>query len=82
MPKVKVSITIDASVLERIDRLTEGSSRSERIERALKHWLRGRRFRALENEIAAYYRDQSVAEAAEDREWAEHSSRQIKKTWK
>ncbi len=82
MSKVRVTITIEASVLERIDRLSQGSSRSEMFERALKHWLRDRRFRALEKGIAAYYRDQPAADGVENREWAEHSSRQIAKTWK
>ena len=82
MAKVKVSVTIEESVLVRVDRLSSGTSRSEIVERALTGWLQDQRRRALEEEVAAYYRSRSAGEEADDREWAELSSSQIRKAWK
>lgn len=82
MTKTKVSVTIERSVLERVDRISAGMSRSEIIERALKRWLSERRRLELEDQIAAYYLDRRVEESSEDREWAELSAAQIGKTWK
>ena len=82
MTKAKVSVTIEESVLERVDRSADGMSRSEIVERALKTWLSNRRRRLLEEEIAEYYAEQSEAESSEDREWAELSASQLRKSWK
>ncbi len=68
MSKVKVSITIEKSVLER--RAADGMSRSEIVERALKRLLSDQLRRHLEGEIAAYYEDQAEWERSEDRKWA------------
>jgi len=46
MAKTKVSVTIEQSVLERVDRVSKGKSRSEIVESALKRWLIERRRRA------------------------------------
>jgi metal-responsive CopG/Arc/MetJ family transcriptional regulator len=81
MPKTKVSVTIDQSLLERVDRVTNGTSRSEIFEQALKRWLNDRRRHDLEEQIDAYYQDRETQEADEDRAWAELSGRQIGKTW-
>jgi len=81
MAKTKVSVTIEQSVLERVDRASVGMSRSEIVERALKRWLTDRRRLELEEQIAAYYLDQQADEAAADREWSELSANQIGKTW-
>ncbi len=82
LSKAKVSVTIDESVLERVDRAADGMSRSEIFGRALRRWLSDRRRRLLDEEIAAYYRDQTDEERSEDRDWAELSGQQIGKTWK
>ena len=81
MAKTKVSVTIDQSVLDHVDRLSEGMSRSEIMERALKRWLNERRRRELEDQIAAYYLGRQDDERDEDREWSELSAKQIRKTW-
>jgi len=81
MAKTKVSVTIETSVLERVDRVSEGRSRSEIVERALKRWLTEKRRRELDEEIATYYSDRRQDELAEDRDWAELSASQIRKTW-
>jgi len=81
MAKIKVSMTIEQSVLERVDRVSEGKSRSEIVESALKRWLIERRRLELEEQIAAYYLDRKADESAEAREWSELSAKQIGKTW-
>jgi metal-responsive CopG/Arc/MetJ family transcriptional regulator len=81
MAKTKVSVTIDRSVLERVDHVTNGMSRSEIFEQALKRWLNERRRHDLEEQIAAYYQERPTKDADEDRAWAELSARQIRKTW-
>ena len=82
MGKAKISVTIDESVLERVDRLSEANSRSEIVERALKRWLVEGRRRQLEEETAAYYRARDEEEQLEDEEWARVSARHLKKSWK
>jgi metal-responsive CopG/Arc/MetJ family transcriptional regulator len=74
-------VTIEQSVLERVDRVSEGKSRSEIVERALKRWLTERRRLELEEQIVAYYSERQEDELAEDREWSELSAKQIGKTW-
>jgi metal-responsive CopG/Arc/MetJ family transcriptional regulator len=81
LPKTKVSVTIEQSVLERVDRVSAGKSRSEIVERALKRWLNEWRRLELEEQIAAYYLDRRNDELTEDREWSELSAKQIGKTW-
>ena len=80
--KAKVSVTIEESVLERVDRVANGMSRSEIVERALKRWLLDRRQRQLDEEIKAYYTQQSEEQRSDDQEWAELSARQLGKTSK
>ena len=81
MSKSKVSVTIDDRVLARVDRIADGGSRSEIIERALKSWLSDQRRLKLEDEIAAYDEGLGAAERDEDREWAELSARHLGKSW-
>ena len=83
MAKAKISVSIEESVLDRVDRLSRGTrSRSEIVERALERWLVEGRRRRLEKEIEAYYRDRDEQERIEDEEWAQLSSRQVEKSWK
>jgi metal-responsive CopG/Arc/MetJ family transcriptional regulator len=81
MAKTKVSVTVDAAVLAQVDQFSEGASRSEIVERALKRWLNDRRRRDLEDQIAAYYLSQRDDERREERDWARLSADQIRKTW-
>ena len=81
MPKTRVSITIDRSLLERVDRVA-GRSRSEIVERALKRWLNDRRRSELEAQVVACYLERESDEVADDREWSELGADQIGKTWK
>ena len=63
--KLKVTITVDRSVVEEIDRLSkeQGESRSHLIEEAIKTWRQGQ----LEKELIDGY----LAMASEDLETAE-----------
>ena len=81
MPKTKVSVTIERSVIERVDLVSKGKSRSEIVERALKQWLIEHRRLELEEQIADYYSDRHADEVADDREWSRLSAKQIGKTW-
>ncbi|HJS73978.1 MAG TPA: ribbon-helix-helix protein, CopG family [Vicinamibacteria bacterium] len=81
MAKTKVSVTIERSVLERVDRASKGKSRSEVVEPALRHWLNEGRRLELDEEIARYYCERREDELAEDRSWAALSAKQIGKTW-
>jgi metal-responsive CopG/Arc/MetJ family transcriptional regulator len=81
MAKTKISVTVETYVLERVDRLSDGVSRSEIVERALKRWISERRRRDLESEIAAYYSERYEDERLEDEEWARLSARYLEKSW-
>lgn len=81
MAKTKISVTVEESVLERVDRQSNGVSRSEIVERALKRWLSERRRRQLEAEIARYYSERREDGRSEDEEWAQLSARHLKKSW-
>jgi metal-responsive CopG/Arc/MetJ family transcriptional regulator len=82
MAKAKISVTIDESVLKRVDQVSGGTSRSEIVERALKRWLVEGRRRQLEAEIAAYYSERNESEQLEDGEWARLSAAHLKESWK
>lgn len=82
MGKTKISVTIDESVVKRVDRLATGVSRSEIVERALKRWLVESRRKRNEDAIAAYYADRSEEDRREDEEWAEVAARHLESTWK
>ena len=61
MPKAKVSVTVEGSLLRQVDRMARGASRSEVFEDALASWLRNRRRERLEEEIELYYRSLGAA---------------------
>ena len=66
MPKTKVSVTVEGSLLEQVDRMARGASRSEVVEKALATWLLNRRRERLEEEIELYYRSLGTVEREED----------------
>jgi len=82
MAKTKISVTVDQSLLDKVARFTNGLSRSEIVESALKRWLTDRRRRQLESEIAAYYAERREEERWEDEEWAGLSARHLDKSWR
>ena len=81
MPKTKLSVTVDARLVEELDELARDSSRSQIVERALTRWLQETRRRRLEDEIERYYLEMTEEERAEDWQWADVAERSIKRTW-
>jgi metal-responsive CopG/Arc/MetJ family transcriptional regulator len=82
MPKTKVSVTVEGSLLQEVERMARGASRSEVVESALASWLRNRRRERLEEEIELYYRSLEPAEHEEDAAWAELSGRLLGESWR
>jgi metal-responsive CopG/Arc/MetJ family transcriptional regulator len=81
MPKTKISVTVDGSVLRAVDRMARGATRSEVVEEALTRWLRKRRRESLEEETELYYRSLGAGEREEDARWAELSGAMLGETW-
>jgi metal-responsive CopG/Arc/MetJ family transcriptional regulator len=82
MPKAKISVTVEGSLLRQVDRMARGASRSEVVENALAGWLRNRRRERLEEEIELYYSSLGAAEREEDAAWAELSGRLLGESWR
>ena len=78
VPKVKVSVTLSADLLKRIDREAK-SRRSDSRSAVMERWLRTVVYRSAEEKLAAettaYYQALTDEERAEDVEWAEFSAR-------
>lgn len=81
VPKTKISVTVEGSVLRQVDRMARGATRSQVVEEALTRWLRNRRREQLEEEIEGYYRSLDAPDREEDSQWAELSGRQLGETW-
>jgi metal-responsive CopG/Arc/MetJ family transcriptional regulator len=82
MPKTKISVTVERSLVRECDRQARGGSRSEVVESALAAWLRERRRRSLEEEIERYYASLSVRERKEDSRWADLAGQSLGDVWK
>ena len=82
MPKTKISVTVESSLVEECDRQSRGVSRSEMVESALAAWLRQRRRRSLEEETERYYASLSTRERKEDSRWAGLAGRALGEVWK
>ena len=81
MGKAKISVTVDASLVERLDHLDIDASRSEIVELALTRWLHDARRQALEDEIEEYYADFTRKDQKDDAEWARLASSSLFETW-
>ena len=82
MPKSKISVTVERSLVRECDRLARGTSRSEVVETALARWARDRRRRSLEDAIERYYASLASAERLENAQWADLGGRALGETWK
>jgi metal-responsive CopG/Arc/MetJ family transcriptional regulator len=82
MPKSKISVTVERSLVQECDRLARGGSRSEVVETALTLWARDRRRRSLEDAIENYYASLASGERLEDAQWADLGVRALGETWK
>src|SRR5258708_27602013 len=81
VPKVKISISIDAVLLANIDRYAAANhvTRSGALERWLRQVSHSERLTRLEEETAAYYDALTATERREDDALAEASLRNFKK---
>lgn len=82
MPKTKVSVTVEASLLQQVERMAQGANRSEVFESALAGWLRNRRRERLAEEIELYYLSLGAADQEEDAAWAALSGQALGESWR
>ena len=82
MPKTKISVTVDSTLVEKVDQLDIDASRSEIVEMALGQWLRNQRAESLNRAIEEYYRELTKDEQKDDAEWAALSASAVDETWK
>jgi metal-responsive CopG/Arc/MetJ family transcriptional regulator len=77
MPKVKISISLDPSVLDAVDESAAigNESRTAVIEKWLRDASRRAKSTRLDAETAAYYESLSLSEQEENAAWATASSR-------
>ena len=79
--KMKISISLDADVLDAVDRRAaeEKTTRSAIMEQWLRNASRQANLQRLEDETAAYYDALTPRERADDAEWAAFASRSARK---
>jgi metal-responsive CopG/Arc/MetJ family transcriptional regulator len=79
--KLKISISLDADLLDTVDRRAERekTTRSAIMEQWLRSASRQAELQRLEEETAAYYDSLTPSEKAEDAEWVEFASRSARK---
>jgi len=84
MQKVKVSLTLDRSLVAEIDRRARQAprpNRSQIVEQALRAWVRASKRDGFDDEIEAYYRALRREEVAEDSAWAELGDETVRTSW-
>lgn len=69
--KQRISITVDAKLLQEIDRLTE--NRSAAVEEGLRLWQR----KQIENQLRQSYSNVTSEEVAFEREWTQLAQTQM-----
>ena len=82
--KSKVTITLSADLVRKLDALTHStkeSSRSQIIEEAIRKWLNNQNQKEIERQTEEYYRSLSKAELKENKEWTKIATRSAKKIW-
>jgi metal-responsive CopG/Arc/MetJ family transcriptional regulator len=79
--KEKISITVDADLLDVVDRMAarEGATRSGFMEAVLRQLSHRAKVTRLEEETAAYYDALTKAEREDDASWAAASSNAARK---
>jgi metal-responsive CopG/Arc/MetJ family transcriptional regulator len=78
--KLKITVSLDRSLVEQVDRRVKGSSRETRsslVAKALEAWNEAQRRLELEQATEEYYRSMTAREKAEDRAWVRLSSSQF-----
>jgi metal-responsive CopG/Arc/MetJ family transcriptional regulator len=79
--KRKVSVTVEAALLDKIDRLAGSLSRSTVFEQALMYWLRQHKQVSLDQATERYYRSLGKIEQSEDAEWAALGDETVRERW-
>ena len=82
MTKMRVSVAVGRSLLQRCDRVARGASRSEVFEQALERWLRDLHQSRLQEDVERYYSSLDYDERAADAEWADLAPRVLGETWR
>jgi hypothetical protein len=79
--KIKVSVSLDADLLQVVDRAAarEGTTRSALLERWLRNSQRQATLPRLEEETATYYDSLTLAETRDDSRWAEAAARSARR---
>ena len=72
--KRRVSITLDAALLDEIDRLSD--NRSAVIEEALRLW----RTQKIDDQLRQFYHSRSQADLEQEDAWAEFAQQQLEET--
>ena len=84
MAKLKVTLSLDRSLLGAVDAAVKdeaAGSRSAAVEEALRLWQLEHKRHRLEREVEVYYRSLTSRERREDRAWAQMSGRHVKRLW-
>ena len=82
--KSKVTLTLNADLVRKIDSLTRStkkSSRSQIVEEAIRRWLSDQARTEIEQQTEEYYRSLSKTEMKEDQKWAKIAARSAKNLW-
>lgn len=69
--KQRISITVDAKLLQDIDQITE--NRSAAVEEGLRLWHR----QQIENQLRAFYQNQKPTDKQFDQDWGEFAQTQM-----
>jgi Arc/MetJ-type ribon-helix-helix transcriptional regulator len=73
--KQRISITVDAHLLEEVDRMTK--NRSAAVEEGLRLW----RKQQIEEQLRNFYQNRSQVDIEFEKEWAEETQEQAIATW-
>jgi Arc/MetJ-type ribon-helix-helix transcriptional regulator len=72
--KRRVSVTLDAELLDEIDRLSD--NRSSVIEEALRLWCNQK----IDDQLRQFYQSRSQADLDQEKAWAEFAQQQLEET--
>ncbi len=73
--KRRFSVTIDAKLVDEIDKLTQ--NRSQAIEEGLRLWYA----KQIEDQLRKFYQNRSQADIAVEQEWLEFVEGQLDEAW-
>lgn len=74
-PKQRITITIDTSLLQEVDRFS--NNRSAAVEEALRLW----RKQQIENQLRSFYQNRSQSDIEEESLWADQTQEAAMMCW-